>query len=163
MAFSASDASDSSRARRAMSIGPLKAQFMTYSCSSADSSGTVTADALAEASMIITDGGISLTSAPTYSGNAVTLAFIPPAAGIYTFTISSGNATVGSIYADSGGHIFSTAATVATAVSVTMNGDQAAAAASGTLTKIAGTGDATLTYSAVVSPSVSGDLVVLGV
>jgi len=68
-------------------------------------------------------------------------------AGYYTFTISSGNATLGATYTNNG-NTFTVAKTVAAGLSVIMQGP-AAPAASGTLTKSAGTGDATLTFSAV--------------
>jgi len=65
---------------RAFSIGPLKIQIMTYTVASADTSGTVTAAGLKEIQHIILDGVITHTSAPTFSGNVATLAFVDPAA-----------------------------------------------------------------------------------
>lgn len=67
-------------------------------------------------------------------------------AGYYTFTISSGNATLGATYTNNG-NTYTVAKTVAAGLTVVMTGP-AAPAASGTLTKSAGTGDATLTFSA---------------
>ncbi len=68
----------------------------------------------------------------------------------YTFVISSGSATVGATYTNNG-VTFTVKRTVASAVQVVMSGN-AAAAASGTLTKATGTGDATLTFSQVLTP-----------
>lgn len=82
MAFVATSASDSSRARRAFSLGPLKVQFLTYTAASGDTSGTITADQLIEASFVMVDGKIQQTSAATFSGNQVTLAFADPLATI---------------------------------------------------------------------------------
>lgn len=70
-----------------------------------------------------------------------------PLAGFYTFTISSGNATLGATYTNNG-NTYTVAKTVAAGLSVIMAGP-AAPTASGTLTKSAGTGDASLTFSAV--------------
>lgn len=67
-------------------------------------------------------------------------------AGFYTFTISAGNATIGATYTNSG-NTYTVAKTVAAGTTVVMTGS-AAPAASGTLTKTTGTGDATLTFSA---------------
>jgi hypothetical protein len=77
MAFSAADATDSSRMRRALSLGPIKMQALTFTCVSTDTSGTVTCDQLSEVSMILIDGLIR-TTADTISGNVVTLAFNAP-------------------------------------------------------------------------------------
>lgn len=66
-------------------------------------------------------------------------------AGYYTFTISSGNATLGATYTNNG-NTYTVAKTVAAGLTVVMTGP-AAPAASGTLTKTTGTGDATLTFS----------------
>lgn len=68
-------------------------------------------------------------------------------ASYYTYTISSGSATLGATYTNNG-NTYTVAKTVAAGLSVVMQGP-AAPAASGTLTKSGGTGDATLTFSAV--------------
>lgn len=68
----------------------------------------------------------------------------------YTFIITSGNATVGATYTNNA-VTFTVYATVASATQVVMSGS-GAPAASGTLTKSGGTGDATLTFSAVLAP-----------
>lgn len=80
MAFSATD---STKEARSFSIGPLKAQVLTWTCVSGDTSGTITADNLIRAEHVIMDGGLALTAAPTFSGNVVTLAFTDPAATRY--------------------------------------------------------------------------------
>lgn len=67
-------------------------------------------------------------------------------ASFYTFTITSGNATIAATYTNNG-NTYTVAKTVAAGTTVVMTGP-AAPAASGTLTKSAGTGDATLTFSA---------------
>lgn len=68
-----------------------------------------------------------------------------PLVGFYTFTISAGNATIGATYTNNG-NTYTVAKTVAAGSTVVMTGP-AAPAASGTLTKTTGTGDATLTFS----------------
>lgn len=69
---------------RAISMGPLKLQIMTYSVASGDTSGTVTATNMVDRiSHIVVDGGLSFTAAPTFSGNVATLAFADPAATRY--------------------------------------------------------------------------------
>lgn len=73
-------AADSSSEPRAFSLGPLKLQILTYTAVSGDTSGTVTADALSSISNVFVDGGLAFTSAPSFSGNVVTLAFTNPAA-----------------------------------------------------------------------------------
>lgn len=65
---------------RAWSLGPVKVQVMTWSVASADVAGTITATGLTTIYQVVMSGGLSLTSAPTYSGNVATLAFADPAA-----------------------------------------------------------------------------------
>lgn len=77
MAFSASD---STSEPRSFSLGPVKVQILTYTAASGDTSGTITADALSSAQHVLLDGGLALTSAPSMSGNVVTLAFANPGA-----------------------------------------------------------------------------------
>jgi len=74
MAFSASNLSAEPRA---ISIGPLKVQLMTFTVASGDTSGTVTADKLSSIRFILIDG-VEQTSAATFSGNVATLAFKDP-------------------------------------------------------------------------------------
>lgn len=68
----------------------------------------------------------------------------------YAFVISSGNATVGATYTNNA-VTFTVYATVASATLVYMSGS-GAPAASGTLTKSGGTGDATLTFTRTLAP-----------
>lgn len=69
---------------RAISVGPVKYAIYTYSVASGDTSGTLTALPMQDRiSHIIVDGGLQLTSAPTFSGNVATLAFNDPAATRY--------------------------------------------------------------------------------
>lgn len=75
---------------RSFSLGPVKIQILTYSVASADTSGTITATSLSQAQHVILDGGLELTSAPTFSGNVVTLAFTDPAATRYGTAIVIG-------------------------------------------------------------------------
>jgi hypothetical protein len=76
MAFTATD---STGEPRAFSIGPLKLQILTYSIASGDTSGTVTADALTTITDIVVPG-ISMSAAPSISGNVATLTIVDPVA-----------------------------------------------------------------------------------
>lgn len=62
--------------------GPLKGEIHTWTAASADVSGTVTAKNLTTVYHIIIDG-VQHTSAPTFSGKTVTLAFTDPAATVF--------------------------------------------------------------------------------
>ncbi len=69
---------------RAWAIGSgFRAQVLTWSAASGDTSGTITATGLIEAQHIIMDGGLQFSAAPTFSTNVVTLAFVNPAATCY--------------------------------------------------------------------------------
>jgi hypothetical protein len=68
----------------------------------------------------------------------------------YSFSITSGNATVGATYTNNG-VTFTVYATVSSATIVVMSGS-GAPTASGTLTKSSGTGDSTITFSAFRAP-----------
>ncbi len=68
----------------------------------------------------------------------------------YYFTISSGNATLAATYTNNG-VTFTVHATVASSTSVVMSGS-GPPAASGTLTRTGGSGDATLTFSSYNAP-----------
>lgn len=122
-------------------------------------SGTGTRLANGTAGHVLTSAGG--TSAPTWS--AVTATAITAPLSIqkftsgsgtynknYTFIITSGSATVGATYTNNA-VTFTVYATVASATQVVMSGS-GAPAASGTLTKASGTGDATLTFSQVLAP-----------
>lgn len=67
---------------RAYSNGAKKVQYMTWAAASGDTSGTITATALSRIDLVIMSGGLTLTSAATYSGNVATLAFADPVATI---------------------------------------------------------------------------------
>lgn len=67
---------------RSQSIGPNKIQVLNWTVASGDTSGTITADALTTVFQVIVSGGLSLSSAPTISGNVVTLAFADPVATV---------------------------------------------------------------------------------
>lgn len=68
---------------RAASFGPLKLQRMKFTALSGDTSGTVTCDSLYLVQSIMIDGGLVMSAAPTFSGNAVTLAFNDPTASVF--------------------------------------------------------------------------------
>lgn len=74
---------------RAFSVGPLKMQIMTFSVASADTSGTITFDALSSIAGIHVNG-VTLTAAATFSGNVATLVFVDPAATRYGSVIAFG-------------------------------------------------------------------------
>jgi hypothetical protein len=81
MAFAASNLTAEPRA---LSIGPVKLQLMTFTAVSGDTSGTITASAIIDRiDQIIIDGGLKLTAAPTFSGNVATIAFADPAANAF--------------------------------------------------------------------------------
>lgn len=75
MAFAAVDLSNEPRA---FSIGPIKAQLLTYTCVSGDTSGTVTADSLTSMDSLSVPG--LEVSAISISGNVATLTFADPVA-----------------------------------------------------------------------------------
>ncbi len=67
----------------------------------------------------------------------------------YTFTTTSANATAAATYSDGASHTFTVNSTITGATTLVCNcGSMSGVAASGTLTKQSGTGDATITYSA---------------
>lgn len=77
MAFAAISSTNESRA---FSVGPLKAQILTYTAASGDTSGTATADQLKEIRHILYGSGdLNPTTAPSFSANVATLAFVVPA------------------------------------------------------------------------------------
>jgi type VI secretion system secreted protein VgrG len=67
-------------------------------------------------------------------------------AGSYIFTVTSANATAGAIYSNNGQNFLVTT-TIVAGTTLFTTGLQNAPAASGTLTKVSGTGDATITFS----------------
>lgn len=66
------------------------------------------------------------------------------ATSAYIFTVTAANATVGAIYSNSG-FLFTVSTTIAAGLTLTCSGT-GTPATSGTLTKVSGTGDATITY-----------------
>lgn len=87
MAFAATD---STTEGRAVSLGPVKMQILTFSAASADVSGTVTCDRLSRVLHILVDGSLQFTAAPTYATNVATIAFADPAATVYGTIIAIG-------------------------------------------------------------------------
>jgi hypothetical protein len=97
--------------------------------------------------------GVSPAGSPVDVFGNATMPFTPSIAQIAyeitaaTFTVSSASATVGAVYSNNGVN-FTVASTIASQTTLVMNG-VAAPLASGTLTKVSGTGDSTITFSAV--------------
>jgi hypothetical protein len=69
-----------------------------------------------------------------------------------TFTVTSANATSGAIYQASNGSQFTVTTTIAPGTTLTTT-SVGSVPPSGTLTKLSGTGDATITYTSVTSPT----------
>lgn len=67
---------------RKFSIGPLNMEIQQFSCSSSDTSGTITAARLSRVDdvLVMGLGSMCMTSAPSISGATVTLAMADPAA-----------------------------------------------------------------------------------
>jgi hypothetical protein len=86
MALSSSTASGESRA---FSTGPLKVQLLTLTAASGDTSGTITCPGLSTITHVMISG-LTLTAAPTSSGNVITLAFADPLASIVGAAIVHG-------------------------------------------------------------------------
>ena len=86
MAFSAAA---NTNEPRAMSIGPVCVQILDFSVASGDTSGTATADRLNNVLAAVVTG-VTMTAAPTFSGNVITLAFVNPAATRYGQIIAIG-------------------------------------------------------------------------
>ncbi len=80
------------------------------------------------------------TSTPTDAG-----AHVMSATSAYVFTVTAANATVGAVYSNNS-QTFLVSATIAAGVTLNSSGT-GTPAASGTLTKVSGTGDATITFS----------------
>lgn len=72
---------------------------------------------------------------------------VPP----YIFTVTSANATLGSVYSNNS-QTFTTLVTIAAGTTLRMRGS-GLSGASGTLTKVSGSGDATITFSSVIAGS----------
>lgn len=72
-------------------------------------------------------------------------------AGAQTFTVTSASATSGAVYSDALSNQYTVATTIAAQTTLHTTGTTLPPA-SGTLTKVSGTGDATITFSAVSAP-----------
>jgi hypothetical protein len=79
----------------------------------------------------------------------------------FVFTVSSANATQGATYTDSAGNIYTVQTTIAGQTTLTTSGLPVAPPVPGTLTKASGTGDATITWSAVTTLADSNAVPVL--
>jgi hypothetical protein len=86
MAFVASAPTTESRA---WSWGPLKMEFQTFTCSTADTSGTVTAKRLSRVDDCIVIGGPVLNGAPVITGTSVALTFADPASACTGYVATS--------------------------------------------------------------------------
>ncbi len=82
-------ASNSTADPRAQAVGTSKMQILTFTVGTGITSGTITASNLTSAETLLIDG-VVLSSAPTFSGNVVTLAFADPGATIYGTAIVLG-------------------------------------------------------------------------
>ena len=75
----------------------------------------------------------------------------------YVFTVTSANATAGALYQDSvSGHQFLIGSTLVAGTTLISAGNTGNPAASGTLNRVSGTGDATITYSVYASQALAG-------
>jgi len=121
--------------------------IVPYPFSTATNTGTNSVNATDVMTVIGTTDGIA-------PGNLIVGSLIPAGTTVvslaltqYTFTVSSANATAGAVYSNNGIN-FTVASTVVagTTLNCTGTGDPTS---SGTLTLVSGTGDATITFSAV--------------
>jgi hypothetical protein len=71
-----------------------------------------------------------------------------------TFTVTAANATAGAIYTDGSGHLYTVSATIVAATSLKVSGVGTPLGA--TLTKVSGTGDASIAFSAAVTGWATG-------
>jgi hypothetical protein len=74
------------------------------------------------------------------------------AAATVTFTVTAANATIGAVYQASNGTQFTVSITIAAGTTLTTT-STGSVPVSGTLTKLSGTGDATINFTAVTSPT----------
>jgi hypothetical protein len=68
-------------------------------------------------------------------------------ARLYSFTVTSANATAAAVYSDANGNLWTVVATISGGTTLVLTSASGTPPASGTLTKVSGTGDATITYS----------------
>jgi hypothetical protein len=98
--------------------------------------------------------GVSPAGSPVDIFGNATLPFTPTVAQIAyelsagLFVVSSASATSGAVYADANGVQYSVLSTIASQTAMSVSGVARPAASSGTLTKVSGTGDASISYSA---------------
>jgi hypothetical protein len=113
--------------------------------------------------IILTESGISTTAGSAITGNiavspiastAITGFGLVANVTTATFTTSTANATAGAVYSNNG-FDFTVTTTLVAGTTLVTSGVAGAPTASGTLTKVSGTGDATITYSSFVSTSSS--------
>lgn len=162
MAFSATSGAPTEGRVSSLPSGE-KVQYFTWTCTADSTTGTITCNFPTQVNRVVLQGGLSLTAATTYSANTATLTFTNSTPVTYTCSLASGSATAGAIYADTSGNLFSVAATIASAVAITLNGFKPPASA--TLTKTGAiAGDATLGTVAVTSaPTIYGSAIAYGV
>lgn len=94
MAFSASALSGS--LARAWSIGPVKIEIQSFVAATSDTSGTVTAKCLSSVDqvLVMSDGTLCQTAAPSISGLTATLAFADPASACAGYSAKAVNGMV---------------------------------------------------------------------
>lgn len=68
-------------------------------------------------------------------------------AKVYSFTVTSANATAAAIYSDANGNNWTVVATISSGTTLVLTAATGTPPSSGTLTKVSGTGDATITFS----------------
>lgn len=101
-------ATDSTSESRAFSLGPLKLQIMDYVARGGDTSGTITADKLSRLMhVVVGEGSMRFTAAPTYATNVATLAFTVPATVLASAVIQ--DLTYTAVPLDSDGNLVSVA------------------------------------------------------
>jgi hypothetical protein len=79
-------------------------------------------------------------------------AVVSTAAATVTFTVTTANATIGAVYQAANGSQFTVTITIAAGTTLTTT-STGAVPISGTLTKVSGTGDTTINFTAVTSPT----------
>lgn len=102
-------ATNSTAEPRGFVIGRLKAQLLTYTAASGDTSGTVTCDKLSRVMHIFCDGFLKHSAAPTYATNIATLAFTVPTSTAATLT--KGGVTYTAVATDNTGNLITVAYT----------------------------------------------------
>lgn len=115
--------------------------------------GVVTANTLNELYVFTSDNANwQISEHKTATGWSSPVAVSLTATSAYVFTVTSANATVGAVYS-SGGFNFTVTTTIAAGVSLTCSGT-GTPGASGSLVKVSGVGDATITFSSKTTTGV---------